>query len=54
MTVRELREVKAELKRKDDQITELEAQAKQATEKAEKAESARQIAEEIFFSKSCP
>ena len=46
MTVRELREVKAELKRKDAQITELESQAMQATEKAEQAESARQIAEE--------
>lgn len=34
MTVRELREVKAELKRKDVEIAELESQAKQATEKS--------------------
>lgn len=49
MTVRELREVKKALQRKDIEIAELESRAKRATEKAEQAESARQIAEEIYF-----
>lgn len=38
------------LKAYRERIAELESQAKQATEKAEQADSARQIAEEIYFS----